>query len=119
MQREKILVATKAAILQGIFLGGFAAVSGAGGRLGGRLLIPFGSRTAGLPRKGEDGEVFPQAVCRQRLSSSALLIAVAYLVSAARMGLILPRGKAKRPRVLRAREPRSGWHWPPCLGLVP
>ena len=43
VQREKIFVATKAAVLQGIFLAGFAATSRAGGQLGERLLALFGS----------------------------------------------------------------------------
>lgn len=119
VQREKMFVATKAAILQDIFLAGFAATSGAGGWLGERVLILFGSRTAGLPGKGQDGVAFLQAACKQRPRSSAPLITVAYLVSAARMGLILIQGEDKRPWVLRAREPGSGWHWPLCLGLVP
>lgn len=119
VQREKIFVATKAAILQDIFLAGFAATSGAGAWLGERVLVLFGSRTTGLPGKGQDGAAFLRAACEQRPRSSAPLIAVAYLVSAARRGLILIRGEDKRPRVLCAREPGSGWHWPLCLGLVP
>lgn len=105
-------MATEGAILQGIFLAGFAATFGAGGQLGEMLLALFGSRTAGLPGKGEDGEAFLRAAWGQRPSLSAPLIAVAYLVSAVRMGLILIRCKDKGLRAPRARQPRF------CLALA-
>lgn len=54
-------MATEVAILQGICFGGFAATSGAAGRLGERPLVLFGPRTAGLPGMGQDGEGLPQA----------------------------------------------------------
>lgn len=105
-------MATEGAILQGIFLAGFAATFGAGGQLGEMLLALFGSRTAGLLGKGEDGEAFLRAAWGQRPSLSAPLIAVAYLVSAARTGLILIQGKDKGLQAPRARQPRF------CLALA-
>lgn len=58
-------------------------------------------------------------LCGQRPSLPVPLITVSYLVSASRTGLILIPGKDKGPQVPHAREPRSGWHWLWCLGLVP